>query len=180
VLRCSMRAPSVWRCSLSQVQRAPTPTGSHAKPVSRPGQLPMAGPPGADGEPGELQRSAVDWAGEALNASYSQATLYVADSGAGTITAWDVAADGALSGARILASGMNTPDGTCVDAHGRLFVATWASTIEVIGADGYRWGRIPVPRQATNCAFGGDDSRSLFITAQESLYSHSVADPGLR
>ena len=80
---------------------------------------------------------------------------------------------------RTLASALNIPDGMCTDRRGNVYVATWASTVEVFTADGTPWGSIPIPRQATNCAFGGSDSRSLYVTAQDGLYLVDMALPGI-
>ncbi len=75
-------------------------------------------------------------------------------------------------------SGSSTPDGLCLDQEGNLWVATWASTLEVFAPDGTPWGALPVPQQATNCTFGGTDLRTLYVTAQSGLYETSVSIPG--
>jgi gluconolactonase len=67
--------------------------------------------------------------------------------------------------------------GMTVDNAGNLFVTT-GSGIEVFSPDGARWGVIPVPRIPANCAFGGADGRTLFITAREGLYRVTLANPG--
>ena len=70
------------------------------------------------------------------------------------------------------------PDGMTVDNDGNLFVAT-DEGIEVFAPDAARWGVIPVPQGAkSNCAFGGDDGRTLYITAPPALYRVTLAHPG--
>ena len=49
---------------------------------------------------------------------------------------------------------------------------------QVFAPDGARWGIIPVPRIPANCAFGGTDGRTLFVTAREGLYRVTRANPG--
>lgn len=104
--------------------------------------------------------------------------LYVTNYAANLVWVMDVAADGTLSEARTFATTGEGPDGIAVDDAGNLFVAT-GSGIEVFAPDGARWGVIPVPRIPANCAFGGADGRTLFITAREGLYRVTLANPGL-
>jgi gluconolactonase len=89
----------------------------------------------------------------------------------------DVADDGTLSEARTFVTTGEGPDGMTVDNASNLFVTT-GSGIEVFSPDGARWGVIPVPRIPANCAFGGADGRTLFITAREGLYRVTLAIPG--
>jgi sugar lactone lactonase YvrE len=51
-------------------------------------------------------------------------TLVVADSHAEQLVAFDVAADGTLSGRRIWAEVGHAPDGICSDADGAIWVAS--------------------------------------------------------
>ncbi|NJL29052.1 MAG: SMP-30/gluconolactonase/LRE family protein, partial [Thermoanaerobaculia bacterium] len=104
--------------------------------------------------------------------------LYATDTQAGELLVFDVAVDGSLSNRRGLASGLTIPDGLCIDLRGNVYVATWASTIEVFTPDGTPWGAIPIPQQATNCAFGGPDLRTLYVTAQTGLYRVPMQLPG--
>jgi gluconolactonase len=99
------------------------------------------------------------------NANY----LYVSDSQQGVLHRYDVASDGSLSGDRILASGLSTPDGMCIDLRGNVYVGT-TNAIQVFAGDGARWGAIAIPHAASNCAFGDSDGRSLYVTAQQGLY----------
>lgn len=128
-----------------------------------------------------------EWQGDAATSgpngvdfSPDQRTLYLADTAQGSVYAFDVAGDGSLSLPRPFASGLNTPDGLTVDMAGNVYVATWANTIEVFLPTGERWGSIPIPRQATNCAFGGADRKTLFVTAHEGVYAVDLVQPGLR
>jgi gluconolactonase len=102
--------------------------------------------------------------------SPDESTVYVTDTQAGALLAFDRAANGVLSNRRTLASGLVIPDGMCIDDDGNVYVATWANTIEIVAPDGAGWGSIPVPRQATNCAFGGAARQTLYVTAHEGVY----------
>jgi len=114
-----------------------------------------------------------------VSLSPDETVLYMAETAAGTIQAWDVAVDGALSNQRTFATGLFIPDGTCVDTRGNLYVATWANNVTVFSPLGDRWGTIGIPRQATNCAFGGTGNLTMYVTAHEGLYSTSMAVPGI-
>jgi sugar lactone lactonase YvrE len=93
------------------------------------------------------------------------ATLIVAESFAGRLTAFDIAADGGLSNRRVWAE--VTGDGICLDAEG----AVWCS--EVGPDDGgvchrVREGgeiveRIELDRPCYACMLGGEDGRTLFM-----------------
>ncbi|MEM9070640.1 MAG: SMP-30/gluconolactonase/LRE family protein [Myxococcota bacterium] len=101
--------------------------------------------------------------------SVDEATLYVADTERQMVRAFEVAADGTLSGERAFATGIGGADGMAVDAADNLYV-TSSSGVQVFAPDGTRWGTIEVPRAPANCAFGDDDRRTLYITAREGLY----------
>lgn len=111
--------------------------------------------------------------------SPDQRTLYVADTQQGQLLAWDLAADGSTSGQRVVASGLTIPDGLCVDRRGNIYVATWDQEVAVYSPDGNLFGFIPLARDATNCAFGGADSHTLFVTAHDQLYAIELTRPGI-
>ena len=133
-------------------------------------------PPGGD-EPIAEWMGALDQRPNGIGLSPDQRTLYVADTADGVLRAWDITADGSLSGERVLSHDVPNADGLAVDAGGHLFVTTSAG-VRVLGPDGATWGTIPVPEQPANCAFGGADGRTLYITARTSLYRVALAHPG--
>jgi len=85
------------------------------------------------------------------------------------------------------------PDGMKLDSVGRLFVAAGlnhpnlphetavqpTAGIYVFSAEGTLLQFVPIPRdETTNCAFGSDDLRTLFVTAGGSLWSIRTTLPG--
>jgi gluconolactonase len=85
------------------------------------------------------------------------------------------------------------PDGIKMDRKGRLFVAAgrnqpqapfesadeFKGGVYVLGSDGTLLDFIPIPvDEVTNCAFGGSDLKTLFITAGGTLWSIAVNTPG--
>ena len=111
--------------------------------------------------------------------SPDEATLYAADTEGG-VMAFDVTPAGSLSPARLFIPTIENADGMAMDTGGNLFVAT-ADGVQVFDPAGELWGTIEVPdgRVPANCAFGGDDARTLYITAREALYEVRLTRPGL-
>jgi len=126
-------------------------------------------------------------------------TLYVVDScpivgGNRKIWAFDLSAEGVPGRERVVfdfAPGRGG-DGMAVDSRGHLYVAAGISHprgphetdevppgIFIIAPDGRLAGRIPIPEDVlTNVTFGGDDLKTLYITAGKTLYSIGVTIPG--
>jgi gluconolactonase len=107
--------------------------------------------------------------------------LYVADSGKPHhIRAFDVNADGTLTGGEILCVIDNgIPDGIRCDEQGNI----WSSAgdgVHVFAPDGKLIGKIKTPEGPANLCFGGDDGKTLFITARTSLYVISTNVRGAR
>ncbi len=109
--------------------------------------------------------------------SPDESVLYVADTERALVRAFDVAADGTLSGERRFAD-VSGPDGMAVDETGNVYV-TGSAGVEVFHPDGTSWGTIAVDRQPANCAFGGADRRTLYITARQGLYAVTLPVAGL-
>lgn len=103
--------------------------------------------------------------------------VLVADTADGNVHAFPVAADGALGPRTVFVATAGNPDGMAIDVGFNLFVAT-ADGIEVFSPTGARWGLIDIPQQPSNCAFGGADHRTLYVTAQSAVYRVTLANPG--
>lgn len=96
-------------------------------------------------------------------------TLVVAETRADPprLTAFDVAADGTLSGRRVVAEfGAEMPDGICADAADHLWVASpFTGEVIRVAPNGAIVERVAVPVPPYSCALGGPDRRTLFICA---------------
>ncbi len=97
------------------------------------------------------------------------ATLLVAESHARRITAFPIEPDGSLGAARTWADlGTGTPDGICLDAQGALWYADVPGRACVrVREGGEVTDRIALDRGAFACMLGGDDRRTLSITAAD-------------
>ncbi len=98
--------------------------------------------------------------------------LYVADSGKPRhIRAFDVQKDGTLTGGGVFSQiDKGGPDGIRCDAQGRIFSSA-GDGVHVFAPDGKLIGKILVPETPANLCFGGEDGKTLFITARTSLHS---------
>jgi sugar lactone lactonase YvrE len=104
-------------------------------------------------------------------------TLIVAETRGGRLTAFDVEADGRLTGRRVFAEFVRaTPDGICLDAEGAVWAGS-ALTGEFLRV--LEGGTITHRHALTDgfwalaCALGGPDGRSLFLmTALWSMDEH--------
>jgi len=108
--------------------------------------------------------------------------LYIDDSERRHIRVYDVRDDGSLSGGSLFhdmnVSIPGSPDGMKVDIHGHVY-CTGAGGVWVFDADGKHLGTIVTPEKPSNCAWGNDDWRSLYITAIASVYKIRVNTPGI-
>lgn len=96
-------------------------------------------------------------------------TLIVAATGSQCLYAYDLAADGALSNRRIFATiADSAPDGICLDADGGVWVTSHEHVYRVVEG-GQITDHIDMGAyKATACMLGGDDLKTLLITAAES------------
>jgi gluconolactonase len=124
----------------------------------------------------ELVTSALDKP-NGIALSPDEGTLYVGSSGP-DIVAFTVSEDGSTSGGGVFVSAGGGTDGLTVDCAGNLY-ATGGSQVQVWNAAGDKLGDIAVPEGTSNVAFGGADRKTLYITAQNSLYAIQLLVPGL-
>jgi gluconolactonase len=123
-----------------------------------------------------------------IELSPDEKTLYVNAFGDGNVWKYSVAADGSLTkDARPLLSGLSRPDSLCLDAAGNLYIAV-ASGLLVARPDGSMIKTIPITpvnstcgiSGTTNCTFGGDDGKTLYISDWTVLYKvDGMPIPGL-
>jgi gluconolactonase len=129
--------------------------------------------------------------------------LFVADNdnnqvrGARKLWRFDLSKDGDVDGSsRKLLFDWETargPDGMVLDEKGRLFVAgglnepnppyetadNYKGGVYVFTPEGERVDFIAIPRdEVTNCTFGGDDLKTLYVTAGGTLWSVRMTTPG--
>ena len=115
--------------------------------------------------------------------SPDESLLYVANTRRHPhIRAYDVAPDGSMETGYIFAEMASArtdgvPDGVKVDVEGRVYCAgpggCW-----VFAPSGEHLGTIELPEYPSNCAWGGPDNRTMFFTANTSVYSLRMKTPG--
>jgi sugar lactone lactonase YvrE len=94
-------------------------------------------------------------------------TLIISESFAGRLTAFDIDADGGLSGRRVFAEGLG-PDGICLDAEGAVWVGTAGfSVARRRGGEVLQRVELPENRAPFALMLGGPDRRTLFILTVE-------------
>ena len=128
-------------------------------------------------------------------------TLYVIETeqqegGARMIRAFDLAPDGTASNSRVFHDFYpgRSGDGMTIDSAGNLYVAAGLNRlrgtsetldtvagIHVFSPSGELMEHIPIPEDTiTNAAFGGDDLRTLYVTAGKTLFSIRTDIAGTR
>jgi gluconolactonase len=127
---------------------------------------------------GELDLAAVSFdKPNGLCFSPGETTLYVTDSEANDVKAFDVVAGRRLAAGRVIAQiSPGSPDGIAADADGRLYVSS-ASGVQVLSPTGDPLGEIPLPG-AVNFCFGGPDHDVLFITADTAIHAAHLQAKG--
>ncbi|MET0287942.1 MAG: SMP-30/gluconolactonase/LRE family protein [Polyangiales bacterium] len=108
--------------------------------------------------------------------SPDQKTLYVGSSD-NDIFKWTVNADGSVSNKTPFVKPGGGSDGMGVDCAGNLYV-TSGNSVRVYAPDATMRGQIAVADGPSNVAFGGAGNKTLFITAQDAVYSIELNVPG--
>ena len=121
--------------------------------------------------------------------SPDETRLYVADTGgnarhpdkkfhnmAAGIHCYDVTPDGQLGTKRFTID--QGSDGMAVDIKGNVYATM--GKVNIYDPDGKPIGQIDVPESPANVCFGGNDFKTLFITARTGLYSVRVTNPGAK
>ena len=124
-----------------------------------------------------------------INFSPDESRIYIADTGGHTkhpdaafhklpagVHCYEVSKDGQLGKKLFMIK--EGSDGMTVDVKGNLY--TTHGGVNVYDADGKLLEKIAVPEGPANVCFGGDDMRTLFITARTSLYSVRMKNPGAK
>jgi sugar lactone lactonase YvrE len=92
-------------------------------------------------------------------------TLIIAESFAGRLTAFDIAADGSLSNRRVWADfgGPGNGDGICLDAEGAIWTPVADRACVRVREGGEILQRIQLDRSCYACMLGGSDRATLFM-----------------
>ncbi len=101
------------------------------------------------------------------------------------LRAFPVEAPGKVGPGRVLAQIIEGSrpgsDGMTVDTKGNLYLTKpSANAIQVVSPEGKTLGVLKFPESPSNCAFGGKDMKTLFVTAQTSVYSVKMEATGHR
>ena len=141
-----------------------------------------------DGRTGEVSRVADGYIRpNGLAFSRDETLLYVAESGGShtpgaplRINVHPVLGDSRLGPASLFADlGSVVPDGFRIDDRGYVWSSA-GKAIHVYAPDGALVGRIRIPENVANLAFGGRHRNRLFITAGTSLYAVYTAARGIQ
>ena len=97
---------------------------------------------------------------------------------------YEVRADGSLSNGKVFFDMTNAPgedaiDGIKIDRQGNLYVSG-PGGLWIISPEGKHLGTIITPKHPHNTAWGGNDGKTLYLTAQGSLYRMPLNIPGIR
>lgn len=112
--------------------------------------------------------------------SADENTLYVGDDGNRQVHRFSVASDGSVDaegGSIFVTTNGGTVDGMAVDCADNLYVGT-ADGVEVYAPDASLLGTIDM-EVASNCTFGGEDRRTLYVTSRSVIKAVQLGVPGL-
>lgn len=107
-----------------------------------------------------------------------ETSLYVADTARRHIRKFTLSADGDLSGGAVFAESP-APDGLKVDSQGHVYAGGPGGVYIYHRDDGALLGIIGTPAFCANFCWGGDDLKTLYLTASTGLFRAQVKVPGL-
>jgi gluconolactonase len=101
-----------------------------------------------------------------------------------TVMRYEVNPDATLSNGKVFfdmtsAPGEDAIDGIKLDQQGNLYVSG-PGGLWIISSAGKHLGTIVAPKHPHNLAWGGDDGKTLYMTAQGALYRMPLNVPGIR
>jgi gluconolactonase len=113
-----------------------------------------------------------------ISLSPDEKTLYIVPTFSADVLAYPVEGPGKVGKGRVFCTiqkpkGREIPggDGMAIDAKGNLYITTSKEHgVQVFDPTGKYLGSIPFPEQPANCKLGGQDLKTLYITARTSLY----------
>lgn len=127
-----------------------------------------------------------------VNNTYDSETFWNVDTDKDNfIWAYDVNPDGTLAGPRKFCELLLTPevldrggrttsaDGMTIDTAGNLYVATYLG-LQIFNAKGEFVGVVNTPVFPVSCCFGGDDMKTLYLTAYDKIYRIRTNVTGLK
>ncbi|WP_339656461.1 SMP-30/gluconolactonase/LRE family protein, partial [uncultured Salegentibacter sp.] len=104
-------------------------------------------------------------------------TLYIADIGANKTYSYKINPDGSLSDKKLFTE--LGSDGMTIDNKGNIYLT--GKGVTVFDKSGNKIQHIPIDKDWTaNVTFGGKNQQTLFITAQQALYSLEMNVKGVR
>jgi sugar lactone lactonase YvrE len=103
-------------------------------------------------------------------------TLILGETLGGRLTAFDIGADGALANRRVWAETWpRIPDGICLDAQGRIWIANpIAPECALIAQGGEVVEVIDTGQACYACMLGGEDGKTLFMLTADSSVAHEA------
>jgi gluconolactonase len=116
-------------------------------------------------------------------------TLIVLPSGQAEVMAYPIESPGKIGKGRVFCKLEQDPaqpkrpggDGLAVDTRGNFYFTKPAlKAIQVVSPEGKTLGMIYFPEAPANCCFGGKDMKTLYVTAQSSLYAVKMEATGHR
>lgn len=112
-----------------------------------------------------------------IGLSPDEKTLYVVDTKRKHVRSFNIGVDDSLSGGEIFVEDIASADGMTTDTKGYIYVSGHDG-VTVCDQKGARLGLVETPEPAANCAFGGHELKTLFITASKGLYRIKMKFPG--